>query len=110
MAQGHRRPKKNLRFSVLLEVLKDAFTRIPDQRNQQKIIYQIEDIYTAAFAIFFFQDKSLLEFQRQMANKYRLCNLITVFGISKTPEDSQLRDVIDTHSYEAILKIFKDYF
>ncbi len=110
MAQGHRRPKKNLRFSVLLEVLKDAFSRILDHRNPQKLNYQITDIYTAAFAMFFFQDKSLLEFQRQMENRYRLCNLTTVFGISKTPEDSQLRNVIDIHSYETILAIFKDYF
>jgi hypothetical protein len=110
MARGHRRPKKNLRFSVLLEVLQDTFDRIPDQRNPNQIDYQIKDIYTAAFAMFFFQDKSLLEFQRQMENRYRLCNLATVFGISKIPKDSQLRDVIDIHSYETILTIFKDYF
>ena len=60
--------------------------------------------------MFFFQDKSLLEFQRQMENRYRLCNLTTVFGITKIPEDSQLRDVIDIHSYETIPAIFKDYF
>jgi len=110
MVRGHRRPKKNLRFFVLLEVLQDTFARISDQRNPQNIDYQINDIYTAAFAMFFFQDKSLLEFQRQMENKYRLCNLTTVFGVSKIPKDSQLRDVIDTHGYKTILIIFKDFF
>ena len=95
MSRGHKRPKKNLRFSILLEVLQNTFKEINDKRDQNKINYQINDIYTAAFALFYFQDKSLLEFQRQMEIKYRLCNLKTVYNIKDIPKDSQLRDVID---------------
>jgi len=84
--------------------------KIPDKRDPEKIEYQISDIYLAAFAIFFFQDKSLLEFQRQLQIRLRSYNLLTVFGVSQVPQDSQLRDVIDSHSYETILKIFKDFF
>lgn len=111
MGRGHKRPKKNLRFSILLEVLKDGFDRIFDQRDPKKTQYnKLSDFYTAAFAMFYFQDKSLLEFQKQLENKYRLNNLTTVFNISEIPKDTQLRDVIDEHSYELIISIFKDYF
>ena len=110
MSRGHKKPKKNLRFSILLEILQDAFKRIPEHRDPQKVEYQIADIYTAAFAMFFFQDKSLLEFQKQLENRYRLSNLTTVFNVSGIPKDSQFRDVIDSHSYKIILEVFKDYF
>ena len=85
MGGGHKKPKKNLQFSILLEVLKDSFNKIEDQRDLEKIQYNLSDIYTAAFAMFFFQDKSLLEFQRQLEDKYRVNNLATVFNISEIP-------------------------
>ena len=110
MGGAHKKPKKNLRFSVLLKVLKDAFNKIEDQRDTEKILYNLSDIYTSAFAMFYFQDKALLEFQRQLENKYRINNLTTVFNISKIPKDTQLRDVIDEHSYNSIISVFKDYF
>jgi hypothetical protein len=110
MSRGHKRPKKNLRFSIILDVLQDAFEKIEDDRDPERICYQIRDIYTAAFAMFYFQDKSLLEFQRQLENKYRLNNLTTAFNVSAIPKDSQLRDTIDNCSYETIISIFKDYF
>ena len=110
MGGGHKKPKKNLRFSILLEVLKYAFTKIEDQRDLVKTQYNLSDIYTAAFAMFFFQDKSLLEFQRQLEDKYRLNNLATVFNISDIPKDTQLREVIDEHSNKTIITVFKDYF
>jgi hypothetical protein len=95
---------------VLIDVLRDAFAQIPDNRVPEKTDYRIEDIYTAAFALFFFQDKSLLEFQRQLENKLRQHNLSTVFGVTEVPKDSQLRDVIDAHSYETIISVFKEFF
>jgi hypothetical protein len=110
MSRGHKRPKKNLRFSILLDVLQDAFQKIDDYRDPERISYQICDIYTTAFAMFYFQDKSLLEFQRQLENKYRQNNLATAFNVSAIPKDSQLRDTIDNCSYETIISIFKDYF
>ena len=54
MGGGHKKPKKNLRFSILLEVLKDAFDKIIDQRDPKKTQYNLSNIYTAAFAMFFF--------------------------------------------------------
>ena len=110
MGRGHKRPKKNLRFSRILDVLQDSFRKIDDYRAPERIDYQIDDIYTAAFAMFYFQDKSLLEFQRQLENKYRQNNLSAVCNVSAIPKDSQLRDFIDNCSYKPIISVFKDYF
>ena len=110
MATGHKRPKKNLRFSSLIDVIREATSLIPDNRKTDKTDYSLPDIYLSAFSMFYFQDKSLLEFQRQLENKYRYNNLCSVFGVSKIPKDTQLRDVIDNHSYEPIKKVFKDYY
>jgi len=43
----------------------------------------------------FFQDPSLLEFQRQMEEAINLNNLKTMFHVSAIPKDTQLRDVLD---------------
>jgi hypothetical protein len=61
----HKRPKKHLRFSSLLGSLKQAFNNILDTRHPEKIEYSMSDIYSCGLALFFLQDKSVLEFQRR---------------------------------------------
>ena len=46
MSRGHKRPKKNLRFSIVLDVLQDAFQKIEDDRDPEKIDYQIRAFTT----------------------------------------------------------------
>lgn len=106
----HKRPKKHLRFSSLLGSLKQAFNNIPDTRHPEKIEYSMSDIYSCGFALFFLQDKSVLEFQRRFQKETNRNNLSTVFSIKNLPSDTQLRDVIDTHSYNPIKGVFKEYF
>jgi len=106
----HKRPKKHLRFSSLFDSLQQAFNNIPDDRHPKKIEYSLSDIYSCGFALFFLQDKSFLEFQRRVQNETNRNNLSTVFNIMNLPSDTQLRDVIDTHSYTPIKGIFKEYF
>lgn len=60
--------------------------------------------------MFFLQDPSLLEFQRRFQNSIQRNNLSTVFGVGDIPGDSQLRDVIDEHSYEPLYGVFEEYF
>ncbi|MEJ2628099.1 MAG: transposase [bacterium] len=65
---------------------------------------------TSAFALFYLQDPSLLEFQRRVQEKINKNNLSTVFNVQGIPSDTQLRDVIDIHSNKPIQKVFKEYF
>lgn len=110
MGSKHKRSKKNLCFTALLGVLQSAFENIQDLREQAMIKFVIPEVFKCAFAMFFFQDKSLLEFQKQLENKYRRHNLNTIFNVKDIPQDTQLRDIIDMHSNEPIFPIFKNFF
>jgi len=110
MGGTHRRPKKDLRFDSLLEVLREAVQEIKDTRDQERITYSLSDIYLSAFALFYLQDPSLLEFQRRFREQKQQSNLSTLFGVETIPSDTQLREVIDIHENEPIQEVFKQYF
>ena len=99
-----------LSFNSLLKCLKNNFNKIEDCRDISRIDYILPDVYTSGFAMFYLQDKALLEFQRRFQEQVQKNNLTTVFGVEKIPSDSQFRDLIDCHSYEPILESFEDIF
>lgn len=110
MGGNHRNPKKDLKFGSLLEVFRDAVLEISDTRHREKITYTLPDIYLSAFALFYLQDPSLLEFQRRCLEQANQSNLSTVFGVDAIPSDTQLRDVIDRHENEPITHVYRQYF
>ena len=50
------------------------------------------------------------EFQRQVQEGKNNNNLHTLFDVQTIPKDTQLRDVIDSVSSEALRPVFKSYF
>ena len=50
----------------------------------------------SALAMMFFQDPSLLSFQRRMQDRMQSCNLKAMFAVDKIPSDSVLRQTLDT--------------
>ena len=102
--------KKHLNFNALRKSLSECFSAIPDKRQQNKCIFSQHDILMSAFACMYFQDPSLLHFQKRLEQKYQSNNLKTIFNVSNIPSDSQLRDVIDEVPSEALASVFKDYF
>ena len=62
--EGSRGPL-TLRFPELLRCLVQHIDRIVDTRQQAKVNYPLRDCYLGAFALFYLQDPSLLEFQRR---------------------------------------------
>jgi len=64
----------------------------------------------SAFAMMFFQDPSLLQFQKRLQDAIQKNNLATLFGVSNIPCDTQLRDTIDSCDPQQIETIFSDYF
>lgn len=91
-------------------MLSEHIQKIPDTRQATKTAYMLHDCYMSGFALFYLQDPSLLEFQRRFQNSIQRNNLSTVFGVRDIPCDSQLRDVIDEHSYEPLYGVFEEYF
>lgn len=58
----------------------------------------------------FFQDPSLVEFQKRLESMQEKSNLTSLFGVSKIPESTQMREIIDQVSFKEYSSIFSEYF
>ncbi|GAB6161093.1 hypothetical protein JCM12298_02520 [Desulfothermus naphthae] len=73
--------KKHLSFTALREKLSSRVLEIEDKRDQSKVKHSLHDCFMSGFAMMFFQDPSLLSFQRRMKEKQNRSNLETVFKV-----------------------------
>ena len=101
--------KKHLSFRALRDTACARFNSIEDHRSSP-VVYSINDCLMSAFAMMFFQDPSLLAFQRRMQDELQESNLVNIFGVKNIPADTQLRDTIDKVDPGWIEPIFADYF
>jgi len=85
------------------------FEQIDDGREQSKVDFSLHDCLMSAFAMMFFQDPSLLSFQRNMQDAMQRSNLQTIFQVQSIPKDTQMRDLIDPLPTGAINQIFDDF-
>lgn len=102
--------KRKFIFRKLLKLLTSNLQEIPDMRQSHKIKYTLTDTYLSMFAMFYLKDPSLLEFQRRIQEEIQTNNLKTIFGIENIPSDTQIRTIIDSHSYDHLLKAFTTFF
>ena len=109
MARGLRRGPKLLRFQSLVASIADHVARIVDTRQLNKVRYSLRDCFLSATALFFVQDRSLLQFQRRFQRQFQANNLSSTFGVQKIPCDSQFRDLLDRHDYAPVLPTFADW-
>ena len=82
---------------------------IHDQRRGIIILYSLRDVYLSSFAMFFLQDPSVLEFQRRFQDQTQSNNLSSVFAVEQIPSDTRLREIVDSHDYQALGGVFGDY-
>ncbi|RMD55142.1 MAG: hypothetical protein D6828_04585 [Nitrospirae bacterium] len=101
--------KKHLSFSSLRKALSEQFYNIEEHRQETKTRYSIHDTMMSGFACMFFQDPSLLQFQRRLKAVQKRDNLRSIFGVKEIPKDSQMREVIDEVESEALHPVFKEY-
>jgi len=101
--------KKHLGFTGLRKMLSNRFLKTSDNRDQSKTEYGFHDFFMTGFAMMFFQDPSLLAFQRRLQKACNMNNLKTMFKIESIPKDSQLRDVLDQAPVDDLNRIFCDY-
>jgi hypothetical protein len=107
--EGTRGPP-GLWFSALLGCLTQHVDQLIDARQATKVKYRLSDCYLSAFAMFYLQDPSLLEFQRRFQDTIQNNNLRTVFGVQSIPVDSQLRQIIDSHDHAPLSATFLPLF
>ena len=81
---------------------------LPDTRRPDRVDYSLHDTLLSGFAMLFFQHPSLLEFQRKMQQRRGRCNLETLFGVTKVPSDTQMREILDGDSSRAVAAVAAD--
>ena len=98
--------KKHLSFTGLRKIIAEHFLKLVDGRKAERIDYQLHDCLMSALAMMFFQDPSVLAFQRRLEEAIERNNLKSVFNIQSIPSDTQLRDVIDPLPTQSLEPIF----
>jgi len=102
--------KKHLNFGSLRHSLSSCFRTFPDNRQTAKIDYSIHDSLMSAFACMYFQDPSLLQFQKELRDQKNLDNLETIFAVQNVPGNTRIRNIIDNVDSEQFRSVFKEYF
>lgn len=98
--------KKHLSFTAIRKELSVLFGQIDDTRQAGKVDYTLHDCLMSALAMMFFQDPSVLSFQRRMQDSLQSSNLKTMFAVDTIPSDSALRQTLDAVPTQAIHSTF----
>ena len=96
-------PPTILVFSVFLDFLQEGIEKIKDPRsksNAKKL--KISDAMLSAFAMFFMQSQSFLEYQRQLQSRSGKDNVQSIFGVEKIPSDPQIPNILDLISANSL--------
>ncbi len=102
--------KKHLGFRALRKALSERWHQIEDHRQKGKVQHSLHDSLMSGFAMMYFQDSSLLQFQRGLEGEIHNNNLKTMFCVESIPKDSQMRDIIDETDSKEIEPVFGDFF
>jgi hypothetical protein len=70
----------------------------------------VHDVLMSGFAMMFYQDSSLLQFQERLEEAIHKNNLQTLFRVISIPKDSQMREVIDEVESREIEPLFEEFF
>ncbi len=68
---------------------------LPDARSGPNLRYRLADAVLSAFACFFLQSPSFLNFQRRLEKRHSRSNCHSLFGMSAIPSDAQIRNLLD---------------
>jgi hypothetical protein len=91
-------------------MLSQRFSSLTDLRQDAKKDHTMHDVFMSGFAMMFFQDPSLLQFQQRLEDEGHANNLKTLFHVESIPKDTQMREVMDHVDPEDILPLFNDFF
>lgn len=104
------RPLTSLNFEAVKKLLNETFKKIPDRRKVKQVEWKLPAVLMSAYAMFFFQHPSLLDFQRRMKEKRGRSNLESLFGVEGIPSDSQMREILDGVEIEPLRGILSQIF
>ena len=85
-----------LQFSSLIREMQSIFSKLPDSRDQKRVLYPLSEVAMAGLAMMFFQDPGLLPFQQRLQEDSGSSNLKTMFDVTNVPGDTQFRKLLDS--------------
>jgi len=97
--------RTHLSADALFRMVRSGFANIPDHREGETEI-SLADALMAAFAMFSLKSPSLLAFDKHRAEG----NLGTIDAIDRVPCDTQMREILDPVSPEAVRPLFTRVF
>lgn len=97
---------KRFTYDEIMEYAYHVLSDLPDDRTGKNIVYMIVDAALGAFAVFFTQSPSFLDFQRTMALAKGISNAATLFGMRRIPCDNQIRNLLDRVPPNALFELF----
>jgi hypothetical protein len=102
--------QRHLSFGSLRKTISHHFLNMSDHRDTERVNYSLHDVLMSGVAMMFYQDRSLLQFQRRLENTIHQNNLRTLFNVDVIPKDTQMRDVIDEVEPGELEPLFDDFF
>lgn len=86
--------RKTLSAPGLLKIVRNEFEKIPEHRCGT-ITYNLPNVLMSGLAMFSLKYPSLLQFDKARHEKTVKANLTNLYGVKKTPCDTQMREVLD---------------
>ena len=93
-------------FNRLVEIFRSTVERFQDQRTGDNVVYSMADTAIAAFSVFFTQSPSFLDFRRTLEVTKGCSNARSLFGMTQTPSDNHIRDLLDPVAPSTVFPIF----
>jgi len=97
-------------FDSLVEELRGVISNFPDKRTGTNLHHSMSDIALSAFSLFFTQNPSFLQFQRDMEKTKGKSNAQSLFQIGSIPSDNHIRNIMDAVKPELIYPVFNQIF
>jgi hypothetical protein len=104
LATSERRARRHLDMDALLQLARQRFAQLPEQRRCPS--FPLADTLMAGLALFSLKDPSLLAFQRRAGDH----NLRSVFGLRAIPSDTQMRAILDEVDPRQLRPLLGDVF
>ena len=101
--------KKYLSFTSLRKVVSTVFLALTDMRRQKSVTHTLHDSMMSGLACMFFQEPSLLQFQRSMEDARHNNNLRTMFDVQSIPSDTQLGAILDPVADDWHRDVFRQF-
>ena len=93
-------------FNRLVELFRSYVERFPAERTGDNVVYSMADAAMVAFSVFFTQSPSFLDSQRNLEVTQGCSNARSLFGMTRTPSDNQIRNLLDPVPPSTVFPLF----